>query len=112
VVAIRSRVKASSCLTIVPDIVIALSFGPISGDCILYGLEVKFSTEPSTALKQTFDIFDISSRLFAQGWRALILLSRRLECIQESLFGNDPSWAMQDINERILLLRVPLVGDE
>lgn len=78
-VAIRSRVKASSRLTIVPDVVIALSFLPVSGDCILYGLEVKFGTEPSSTLKQSLYIFDITFRLFAQGWRALILLSRRLE---------------------------------
>ena len=77
--AIRSSVKASGCLTIVPDIVIALSFGPDSGDCILYGLEVKFGTEPTATLKQALDIFDISFRLFAQGWRALILLSWGLE---------------------------------
>ncbi len=50
-VGIRSRVKASGCLTIVPDIVLALSLGAVSGDCVMYVLEVKFSTEPAATLK-------------------------------------------------------------
>jgi hypothetical protein len=77
-VAIRSRVKASGCLAIVTDIVLALSFGAVSGDCILNGLEVKFGTEPPGTLKQSFHIFDISFRLFAQGWRALCVLAGQL----------------------------------
>ena len=112
VVAIRSRVKASSRLTIIPDIVLALSLGSISGDFLIYILEVKFSTEPSAALKQSFHILNISFRLLSHGWRALIVLAGRLESIQEPLFGNDASWALQNINERILLLRVSLIRDE
>ena len=111
-VAIRSRVKASSRLTIIPDIVLALSLGSISGDFLIYILEVKFSTEPSAPLKQSFHILNISFRLLSHGWRALIVLAGRLESIQEPLFGNDASWALQNINERILLLRVSLIRDE
>ena len=111
-VAIRNRVKASGCLTVVPDIVLALSFGAVSGDCILYDLEVKFGPEPPRTLKQSFHIFDISFRLLAHRRRALSVQAGRLKGIQEPLFGNDPRWAMQDINKRILLLRVPLLGDE
>ena len=102
--AIRNRVKASGCLAIVTDIVLALSFGAVSGDCILYGLEVKFGAEPPGTLKQSFHIFDISFRLFAHGRCALSVQAGRLKGIQEPLFGNDPRWAMQDINQRILLL--------